>query len=244
MNVNELYRTAKHLADQTMMMRDWISDRMEVNHPLKGNVPFNLETHQMDMLYRLLESKFNIFAKARQLGVTSLMLAYSIHESIYNSNHVTFIVVNSSTSVHSIGDRLRGMIAKGISPNDIVSMGRGEVRFSSGSIIRIVPPDITMMKSWTIDHLIFDEACFYNFYDIFMDLKWGVASHGRVTIYSTPSMKTNQNNQFIGLYTNFDWNSHTYTWKCNKNWDDNWYNSQVKLVGQDIVDTEYNCKFK
>ena len=75
----------------------FIKTYVNIEHPIKGIIPFELYKFQSRILNDVHDKRFNILRKFRQAGATTLCAAYSLWSIIFIENHNVMVV--------SIGDR-------------------------------------------------------------------------------------------------------------------------------------------
>ena len=75
----------------------FIKTYVNIEHPIKGIIPFNLYKFQSRILKEIIGERLNILRKFRQAGATTLCCAYSLWSLIFKENHNIMVV--------SIGDR-------------------------------------------------------------------------------------------------------------------------------------------
>lgn len=237
--IGRVYSNIKRKVEKTDMMVGWMERNIKIQTPLASKPePINIREYQKDILFNMNMFPINIFTKCRQLGFTTLAMAYSIHESIHISNYTTFIVVHS----YDVADILSNALYKMTSlTNKVYREGsnKSSIAFVNGSLIKIVGPGFCHLKSWNMDHLILDECCYYDFNDI-----WNMAPvyASKITLQSTPSPVSSENVLFHQLTNDSKLNSRTYAWNENPNWDQDWYDSQIKMLGNHQCDIQLNCK--
>lgn len=138
-----------------------------VSHPIYGTIPFNLYQHQfliLDALIELRNSKtHNIFAlkKARQMGVTSVLLSYALWCVIFKRSCSVAIVASHGPRLHlnnlkRIYYNLPPFILKLVGIN---SFYQKEIIFDNGSKIKFIN-GATDTCSESFDLCIIDEAAF------------------------------------------------------------------------------------
>lgn len=89
-NLQQIIRdeTKKCMEDPIYFMRKYV----KIQHPNKGTIPFDLFPFQEDALGRFHLDRFLLILKSRQLGITTLVAAYSLWISIFNSDKNILII--------------------------------------------------------------------------------------------------------------------------------------------------------
>ena len=63
-----------------------------IQHPIKGKVPFILYPFQKDTLYQLRDNDYNIILKSRQLGISTLVAAYSLWLMMFSNDKNVLVI--------------------------------------------------------------------------------------------------------------------------------------------------------
>lgn len=139
---------------------------INVIHPIKGKVKFNLYPYQKRVLWYFLTERFNIILKFRQAGITELISMYALWLAMYHPS--------KNVQIISIKDRVAKKVLRKIKfmyknlPEhirvDIVNGRKGEygtateMEFANGSIISSVPTTEDAGRSEAVTLLVIDEA--------------------------------------------------------------------------------------
>ena len=75
----------------------FIRNYVNIEHPIKGIIPFDLFKFQERIINEVEDNRFNIIRKFRQAGITTICAAYSLWSIIFKQHHNVMVV--------SIGDR-------------------------------------------------------------------------------------------------------------------------------------------
>jgi len=144
----------------------FFSEFINVIHPIRGKVPFNLYPYQKTVLWYFLTKRFNIVLKFRQAGLTELISLYCLWLAMFHPNKNIVII--------SIKDRVAKKVLRKIKymyknlPKfmqvQIVNGRTGEngtsteMEFSNGSIITSIPTTEDAGRSEAVSLLVIDEA--------------------------------------------------------------------------------------
>lgn len=131
----------------------------------EGNtIPFILNKEQSDFIDQM--SKFNIIAKSRQIGFSTMSLSYCLYNMIKYPNTSYMIVSLSGESVTALFERIKFMNdnlprAKYKFP-DTVRDNRGELLLSNGSRLQIAASDGKQIgRGNTYQFVLLSEFAFY-----------------------------------------------------------------------------------
>lgn len=132
-------------------------------------IPFELWPAQEWSLYSIIDHKYNIILKARQIGFTWLVLAYIMHDLIFNVGHSAMAISKTEDDGFELVRRFsvlataacRAMLGRlGIG---IVYVNKSEVQIVKGEIAsRFIcfPASSDAARSFTGNILFFDEFAF------------------------------------------------------------------------------------
>ena len=138
----------------------FIRNYVNIEHPIKGIVPFDLYKFQEKIVTEIEGARFNIIRKFRQAGITTICAAYSLWSIIFKKNHHVMVV--------SIGDRestafLRRVVMmyddlpKWLRPS-IKEKNKHTLHLSTDSRVKSQPAGAGRGES--VSHLMIDEAAF------------------------------------------------------------------------------------
>ena len=65
---------------------------VKITHQIRGTIPFDLFPFQEDVLRSFSENKFNIILKSRQMGISTLVAAYSLWLMLFNNNKNILVI--------------------------------------------------------------------------------------------------------------------------------------------------------
>ena len=72
-----------------------------IQHPIRGKIPFELYPFQDTTLKELLQHKYNVILKARQLGISTLTAAYSLWLMTFR-NDKNILVLATKQEFHQV----------------------------------------------------------------------------------------------------------------------------------------------
>ena len=101
----------------------------------EGLVPFSLYGYQEKMVYAFHDNRFSINLLARQMGKTTTVAAYLLHQSIFNSNFRIAILANKGDTAREILDRLKKMFEElppFLQPG-VVEWNKGSIELANGT---------------------------------------------------------------------------------------------------------------
>ena len=71
----------------------------KIQHPIKGKIPFELYPFQEETLQALVNNDFNVILKSRQMGISTLVAAYSLWLMVFHTDkNIRCISITQETS--------------------------------------------------------------------------------------------------------------------------------------------------
>ena len=69
---------------------------LKIQHPVRGLIPFDTYGFQDDCLNSFIDHRFNIVLKSRQLGMSTLVAAYSVWMAIFQREKNILIIATKT----------------------------------------------------------------------------------------------------------------------------------------------------
>jgi len=161
-----------------------------IQHPVRGKVPFILYPFQKDTLYKLRDHDYNIILKSRQLGISTLVAAYSLWLMTFNSDKNILVIATKQEVAKNLVTKVRIMQQNLPSwlKNQCIEDNKLSLRLKNGSQIKAVSSSPDAGRSEALSLLIIDEAAFVdNIDEIWTSAQQTLATGGRAIILSTPN---------------------------------------------------------
>jgi phage terminase large subunit-like protein len=134
---------------------------VKIQHPIRGTINFDLFEFQEKALEDLTIHDFNIILKSRQMGISTLVAAYSLWLMIFhNDKNILCISITQETSkeivtrVRFANDNLPSWLKV-----QCVEDNRLSLRLKNGSQIKAASSSGTAGRSAAISLLCIDECC-------------------------------------------------------------------------------------
>lgn len=133
---------------------------VKIQHPIKGTVNFDLYEFQEKTLQQLVNNDFNIILKSRQMGISTLMAAYSLWLMTFHKDKNILCLSITQETAKEIVTRVR--FANDNLPAwlkvESVEDNRLSLRLKNGSQIKAVSSASTAGRSAALSLLIIDEC--------------------------------------------------------------------------------------
>src|ERR1035437_8785609 len=179
--------TKKCMTDPIFFMRKYV----KIQNPNEGGtVPFDLYPFQEDTLNRFHNDRFLLILKSRQLGITTLVSAYSLWQMLFNSDRNILVISIKQevskeiiTKVRFANEHLPSWLKVKEVTNNHMSL-----RFENGSQIAATSSSKDAGRSKALSLLIIDEAAFIDdAADIWNSCFNTLSTGGRAIVLSTPN---------------------------------------------------------
>lgn len=221
----------------------------KITHPDRGNIPFKTYPFQDDLLIKFRDHRFNVIAKARQLGISTIVAGYiSWMILFYRDKNVLVMATKYSTAsnmVKKVKHILKNLpdwltIAK------VTIDNKHSFELSNGSQVKAIPTSEDAGRSEAVSLLVVDEAAHIDNMDsIWTAIYPTISTGGRCIALSSPNGIGNWfhkayedalNNQNAFIATSLPWNVHPEH-------DQEWFENETKNLGKREIAQEYLVSF-
>jgi len=176
----------KCVVDPVYFMKKYV----KIQHPHRGTIPFDLYTFQESTLQNFAEDRFTLILKSRQMGITTLVAAYSLWLMIFNSDkNILIISIKQEvskeiiTKVRFANDHLPSWLKVPATTDNLLSL-----RLRNGSQIKATSSSKDAGRSMALSLLVLDEAAFIDdIEDIWTSAFNTLSTGGRAIVLSTPN---------------------------------------------------------
>jgi hypothetical protein len=236
--------TRKCMEDPIYFMRKYV----KIQHPNKGTIPFDLFPFQEDTLENFHDARFLLILKSRQLGITTLVAAYSLWSMIFHSDkNILIISIKQEvskeivTKVRFANDHLPSWL-KVVAVED----NRLSLRLKNGSSIAATSSSSDAGRSKALSLLVLDEAAFIDCAaDIWTSCYNTLSTGGRAIVLSTPN---GVGNWFHKMWVDAEKNRNDFKtlrlpWNLHPERNQAWRDEQTKQLGEREANQECDCDF-
>ena len=245
-NLKDIIRVeyAKCAADPIYFMKKYV----KIQHPMRGTVPFDTYPFQDDTLSDLIKFDENIILKSRQMGITTLVAAYSLWlMTFHRDKQILCISITQETSkaivtkVRFANDNLPSWLKEKAMTDNQLSL-----RLANGSEIKAASSSASSARSSALSLLIIDEAAFIDGVEaIWLSSQFTLATGGKAIILSTPN---GVGNFFHQKWTEAEQGKNKFNriklpWYLHPERDQKWRDDQTKLSGERGAAQECDCEF-
>ncbi|MCI4437315.1 MAG: hypothetical protein JHC33_10960 [Ignisphaera sp.] len=168
-----------------------------------GIIPFKLESYQKDLLRSFQSDKYVICNKARQLGVSTSLMFYSLWLSIFSTGKRCLVVAHRKESAEEYITKLKTayeFLPEWLKPSCTL-YSKSTVEFETKSSVKAITSNPHAARSFSATVFLVDEAAFIPKCDEVIKglLPTISASDGKLIAISTPNGNSDQN----WFYTTF-----------------------------------------
>jgi hypothetical protein len=236
--------TEKCMADPVYFMRKYV----KIQHPNKGTIPFDLYPFQEKTLKEFDLHRYILILKSRQLGITTLIAAYALWLSIFNSDkNILIISIKQEvskeivTKVRFANEHLPSWLRVIETTDNHMSL-----RFENGSQIAATSSAKDAGRSKALSLLVVDEAAFIDEAEsIWTSAYLTLSTGGKAIILSTPN---GVGNWFHRMWVNAEKKKNDFFtlrlhWNLHPERDQKWRDEQTKQLGEKGASQECDCDF-
>lgn len=227
----------------------FINKYVKIQHPQKGTIPFATYSFQDDCVEDFKNHRFNVILKSRQLGLSTLVSAYSVWLALfYKDKNILVIATKMSVAMNFIK---KVNVALNHLPNwlivpQITGKTKHFVEFSNGSSIKAIPTSEDAGRSEALSLLIVDEAAFVrNFDEIWTGLYPTLSTGGRAIVLSTPN---GVGGQYYDIFTKAETGENQFNpiklpWDVHPERDNAWFDNESRNLTRRQIAQELLCDF-
>ena len=228
----------------------FINRHVEIQHPIRGRIPFHTFPFQDDCLNAFNDHRYNIVVKSRQLGLSTLTAAYAAWMALFHKDKTVLVIATklavAQNFIKKVKIALSG-IPKWMWITEITAKNTQAIEFSNGSAIKAVPTSDDAGRSEALSLLIVDEAAFIrNFDELWKGLYPTLSTGGRAVVVSTPN---GTGGQYYDLYHDAvsglnEFNHIKLPWDVHPERGDEWFENESKNLNRQQVAQELLCDFQ
>ena len=83
---------------------------LKIQHPVRGLIPFDTYEFQDECVNQFTDHRFNIVLKSRQLGLSTLVAAYSLWMALYQRDKNILVIATKLTVAQNFITKVKTMI--------------------------------------------------------------------------------------------------------------------------------------
>jgi hypothetical protein len=220
----------------------------KIQHPKKGRINFHLYPFQEKTLNEMVNNRFNIILKSRQMGISTLVAGYILHQITFKKDYNALVIAtkqdvakNLITKVRVMNEGLPSWLREPALEDNKLSL-----KLKNGSQVKAVASSPDAGRSEALSLLILDEAAFIDAIDeIWTSAQSTLSTGGSCIALSTPC---GVGNWFHKEWTKAEEATGAFSpirlhWKLHPERDQNWRDEQDELLGHKKASQECDCEF-
>jgi hypothetical protein len=240
--IAEIVRCGK---DPTYFFNSYV----KIQHPTRGTIPFKTYPFQDDCVDSFRDDRFVIVVKGRQLGLSTLVAAYSVWLALFHKDKNILIIATKLSVAQNFIKKSKTIIAnlpEWMILSPIVTNNRQLLELSNGSSIKAIPTSDDAGRSEALSLLIVDEAAFVRDFDtLWTGLYPTLSTGGRAILLSTPN---GVGGQYYKLFTDAEAGLNEFkpvrlNWDVHPERDQAWFDKETRNLTQREIAQEYLCDF-
>jgi phage FluMu gp28-like protein len=218
---------------------------------VKGKrIKFKYYDFERDFINHIIDNRFSITKKSRQIHVTNLLSHYVTWFLIFNEDRsnkeIGYVSHNMDLSVRFISlvsENLRDFFDV---PIKLERDNKTCIEMINGNRIKAIAATRCSMRGWTFNRVIMDEIAFVKDFDeIYALYMTSLGTGGYMTLASTPNgIETFFKIWSASIRGENDFKTLHLDWTKNPRRDIGWYEKMCEMIGdEDTIDQELHAKF-
>jgi hypothetical protein len=219
-----------------------------IQHPQRGRIQFNLYPFQEGVLHQFKKNRYSIVNKSRQLGISTLVSAYSLWLMLFNKDKNVLCIATKQETAKNMVTKVR--FAYENLPNWLklkaVEDNKLSLKLANGSQIKAIGATGDAGRSEAVSLLLLDEAAFIEGIDeIFASAQQTLATGGQCIAISTPF---GTGNWFHKTFIGGEEGKNGFTaiklpWTVHPERNQKWRDEQDAILGPRNAAQECDCDF-
>ena len=250
MTVSQKQRQIKEIIKCGKNPTYFFNKYIQIQHPIKGAIPFKTYPFQDDCVDQFEEHRFNIILKSRQLGLSTIAAGYSAWLAIFHKDKNVLVIATKLAVAQNFIKKVKFVI-QSMPPwlllPEIVNNNKQALEFSNGSTIKAIPTSDDAGRSEALTLLIVDEAAFVrNFDTLWTGLYPTLSTGGRAIVLSTPN---GVGGQYYDLWKQSEdgeniFNPIKLAWDVHPDRGEEWFKEETKNMSKKQIAQELMCDFQ
>ena len=244
---HEIREIAKCMDDPIYFIKTYI----KIVNIDEGLVPFDMYKFQEKMVQTFHDNRFSICKLPRQSGKSTTIIAYLLHQVIFNDNINVAILANKSTTARDLLGRLQ--LAYENLPTflqqGVLNWNKGSLELENGSKLLAAATSSSAIRGGSFNIIFLDEFAFIpaNISEQFFSSVYPTISSGKkskVMIVSTPHGM----NMYYKIWNDAIHKRNDYVpievhWSEVPGRDDKWKEETIRNTSEAQFATEFECEF-
>ena len=219
-----------------------------IQHPTRGRTMFHLYPFQEKVLHLYRDNQNSITLKSRQLGISTLVAAYSLWLLIFHKDKNILALATTQATARNLVSKTQFMydnLPKWLRLRS-VEHNKLSLRLANGSRIKAASSNSDAARSEAVSLLVIDEAAFIeNIEETFASAQQTLATGGQCIVISTPN---SSGNWFHKTWQKAETRENTFLpiklpWTVHPERDQSWRDQQDADLGPRLAAQECDADF-
>lgn len=224
---------------------------IKIVHVDRGLVPFEMWDFQKDMIRQFHNERFNIVKTARQVGKSTITVAYILHNILFNKYRRVAILANKGSTSRELMSRLQ-LAYENLPPwlqQGIITWNKGDIELENGSIVLAAATTSSAVRGYSFTLLFMDEFAFVptNIADEFFTSTYPTISSGKETkviIVSTPNGMNHFHERWVKAEKGeSEFKTFSVHWSSVPGRDEKWKQETIKNTSETQFQQEMEAEF-
>lgn len=246
--IKQLEELQKCISDPIYFMRTYL----EIQHPDRGRIPFDLFPYQEDIINKILENRFNIVLKSRQLGLSTVVSAFCLWMAVFHQDKTILLIADNFRGSKMMLSKIKiawmGLPKWMLEILDIETPAiesASELKLKNGSLMVALPTTEHTGRGYAASLVIVDEAAINDKLDEGWKAIYSTtqAGGGKMVVFSTPR---GNSNIFYKLYQDSLNGKNTFVrtelpWNVHPEHNQKWFDEETKNMDDRQIAQEMLC---
>ena len=221
----------------------------KITHPVRGNIPFKTYPFQDELLDKFRDHRFNAIAKARQLGISTIVAGYIAWTLLFYRDKNVLVMATKYSTASNMVKKVKHILANipdWLNISKVKVDNKNSFELSNGSVVKAIPTSADAGRSEAVSLLVVNEAAHVeNMEDIWTGIMPTLSEGGRCIALSSPNgignwfHKTfedalNGQNTFVAT---------SLPWSVHPEHDQEWFDNETKNLSKREIAQEYLVSF-
>ena len=227
---------------------------LEIQHPTKGRLPFNLYKYQEDVINNFVENRFNIILKSRQLGLSTVTSAYCLWLALFHRDKNILLVADNFRGSKNMLEKIKvawqalpAWMLERLELTTLKAESSTVLMFANGSKIEAFPTTENTARGQAASFVVVDEAAVNEkLEEAWKSIYSTVQTGGSLVVFSTPKGKSGQ---FYKLWTDATRGDNDFVqlelpWHVHPEHDQTWFDKESRNMDERQIAQEMLCSFE
>lgn len=219
-----------------------------IQHPKRGRILFHLYPFQEKVLHLFRDNQNTITLKSRQLGISTLVAAYSLWLMVFHKDKNVLVLATTQATARNLVTKTQFMyenLPKWLKIKT-TEFNKLSIRFVNGSRMKAASSNSDSARSEAVSLLVLDEAAFIeNIEETFASAQQTLATGGQCIALSTPN---GVGNWFHKTWVKAESRENTFLpiklpWTVHPERTQTWREDQDSDLGPRLAAQECDCDF-